>query len=120
MYRIVFYRTAGGRAPVEEFLGELPAKQQNKMAAILEMLAESGPALKRPYADHVRGPLRELRVQFSGNQYRVFHFFVLEDIVVLVHAFAKKTPQLPEREIRTAEERMREYEGRVSRGEVVP
>ncbi len=120
MYRIAFYRTSAGRSPVEEFVNALPVKHQRKVASALEMLESEGPALRRPYADHVRGPLRELRVLFGGNQYRVFHFFLVGDLVVLVHAFQKKTQELPEREIRTAEERMKDFRDRVSRGEVVP
>jgi len=47
----------------------------------------------------------------------VFHFFVQEQRVVLVHAFAKKTQKLPEREIETAEERMKDFKKRMAAGE---
>ncbi len=109
MYQIVFYTNARGESPVEEFISAMPTKQQRKVGSFLELLAQEGPALRRPYADHVRGDLRELRMQFGRNEYRVFHFFVQEQRVVLVHAFAKKTQQLPQREIETAEERMKDF-----------
>src|SRR5437016_5415086 len=102
MYQIDFYANARGESPVEEFLNAMPVNQQRKVGSFLELLAQEGPALRRPYADHVKGELRELRMQFGRNEYRVFHFFVREQRVVLLHAFAKKTQKLPEREIETA------------------
>lgn len=120
MYRIVFYQTRRGESPVEEFLNAMPEKHQRKVAGFFELLSERGPQLGRPYADHVRGALRELRIQFGRNEYRVLHFFVAGERVVLVHGFSKKTRQLPEREIRTAEERMRDFQGRTEGGELTP
>ncbi|MBI4566238.1 MAG: type II toxin-antitoxin system RelE/ParE family toxin [Planctomycetes bacterium] len=119
MWRIVFYRTARGDRPVREFIDALPENQQKKVAAVLELLQEQGPRLGRPYADHVRGRLRELRTQFGRNEYRVFHFFTVGQLVVLVHVFAKKTDKLPIREIETAEQRMKDFEARRMRGEVI-
>jgi len=59
-------------------------------------------------------------MQFGRNQDRVFHFFMQGDRVVLVHAFAKKTQELPVREIETAEGRMEDFRNRVKAGEVEP
>lgn len=104
------YRTARGEAPVEVFLRELPAKHQARIARVLELLVAEGPQLRRPYADHVRGRIRELRVAFSRLEYRILHC-VWGRQVILLHAFIKKTPAVPEREIRTAEYRLGELEG---------
>ena len=120
MYTVVYYRTERGESPVEEFIDALPEKYQRKVAGFLEMLAAEGPRLRRPYADHVRGSLRELRIQFGRNEYRFFHFFVTGERVVLVHAFAKKTQKLPEREIETAEARMKDFLRRLAEGGLVP
>ena len=120
MYEIVFYTTARGDSPVEEFVNAMPGKEQRKVAGFLELLAQEGPQLRRPYADHVKGDLRELRMQFGRNEYRIFHFFIQEQRVVLVHAFAKKTQKLPEREIETAEERMKDFKKRMQSGELEP
>lgn len=117
MYSIVYYTNARGESPVENLINEMPEKQQRKVAGFLELLAQEGPQLRRPYADHVKGELRELRMQFGRNEYRVFHFFVREKRVVLLHAFAKKSQKLPEREIETAEERMKDFKTRSAAGE---
>lgn len=118
MYRIVFYRTRRGESPVEEFIRQMPESHQKKVAMVFELLAGQGPELRRPYADQVRGRMRELRIQFGRNEYRVFHYFVAGEYVVLLHGFQKKTQALPEREIRTAEARMVDFDRRLSGGEL--
>jgi phage-related protein len=116
-YEVVFYRTARGESPVERFVGSLPRSAQQKLAAMLILLAEEGPRLGRPYAAHVRGPLRELRVQFARHETRILHFLVRERQVVLLHAFAKKTQRLQERELATAEARMKDLMRRLGQRE---
>jgi phage-related protein len=64
------------------------------VAACLSLLEEQGPNLKRPYADIVRGKIRELRIHYSSRQSRIPYFFQMFDQIVLVHAFSKKMQQL--------------------------
>ncbi len=109
MYQILFYTTERGDSPIDEFLDELDKKSRAKVEAYLSFLAEQGPNLKRPYADHVRGKIRELRIHYSSNQYRILYFFYLGDRIVLVHAFSKKTQQLRESDIELAERRMEDW-----------
>jgi len=109
LYQILFYTTERGDSPIDEFLDELDKKSRAKVEAYLSFLAEQGPNLKRPYADHVRGKIRELRIHYSSNQYRILYFFYLGDRIVLVHAFSKKTQQLRESDIELAERRMEDW-----------
>jgi phage-related protein len=57
----------------------------------------------------LEGKILELRVRFATNQYRIFFFFFSEDTIVLLHAFLKKTPQVPAREIERAERNMDDF-----------
>lgn len=116
MYQIVFYTTDREDSPVDAFLDELDKKSRAKVQAYLELLTEQGPNLKRPYADHVRGKIRELRVHHRSDQYRILYFFYFQDRIVLVHAFAKKTQQLKDRDIELAERRMEDWIERHSAG----
>ena len=50
-----------------------------------------------------------MRIHHSSNQYRILYFFYVRKRIVLVHAFAKKTQELKEREIETAERRMDDW-----------
>ncbi len=109
MFDLVFYTTERGYSPIDEFFDGLDKKSRAKVAAHLSLLEDQGPNLKRPYADIVRGKIRELRIHYSSNQYRILYFFQVRDQIVLVHAFIKKTQQLKEKDIELAESRMEEW-----------
>jgi phage-related protein len=100
------------------FLDGLDKKSRAKVAAHMSLLEEQGPNLKRPYADVIRGKIRELRIHHSSNQYRILYFFHLREQIVLVHAFSKKTQQLKEKDIELAERRMEDWMRRFPAGGV--
>ncbi len=109
LYNLIFYTTERGDSPVDDFLDSLDKKSRAKVAALLSLLEEQGPNLKRPYADVVRGKIRELRIHHSSNQYRILFFFQAREQIVLAHAFSKKTQQLKEKDIELAERRMEDW-----------
>jgi len=51
----------------------------------------------------------EVRVQVGSNIYRILGFLDGAELVVLNHAFQKKTQKTPIKEIRVAESRKRDY-----------
>jgi phage-related protein len=116
LFDLVFFTTERGDSPIDEFLDGLDKKSRAKVAAYLSLLEEEGPNLKRPYADVIRGKIRELRVHYSSNQYRVLYFFHVRDQIVLVHAFSKKTQQLKEKDIELSERRMDDWMRRFPAG----
>lgn len=119
MYNLVFYTTERGDSPIDHFLDGLGKKSRAKIAAHLSLLEEEGPNLKRPYADVVRGKIRELRIHYGSSHYRILYFFQVRDQIVLVHALSKKTQQLREKDIKLAERRMQDWMRRHSAGGVV-
>ena len=116
-YEVVFYGAADGECPTEEFLDGLAPKVRGKVAKWLELLEREGPNLPRPYADVVRGKIRELRVSFSGLHHRLLYFFHGKRIVV-THGFVKKTAAIPETEITRAERCMADFYQRLEGGEI--
>jgi phage-related protein len=116
LFNILFYTTDRGDSPIDDFLCGLDKKTRAKVAAHLSLLEEHGPNLKRPYSDIVRGKIRELRIQHSSNQYRILYFFQVQDQIVLVHAFFKKTQQLKKKDIDLAERRREEWIQRFPKG----
>jgi len=118
LYEIVFYQDGRGSMPVQEFLDRLNVKSRQKALRGLEFLEMEGPALRRPYADKVRGKIYELRVRFSDDQVRIFYFFVDRNKIVLLHAIRKKTNAVPDRELVLAETRMMDHLLQDKRGEV--
>jgi hypothetical protein len=71
-------------------------------------LASLGPDLPRPYADALRGKIRELRIGFGRLQSRLLYFFD-ERRIVLVSGFLKKSAAVPEEELLRAERRMADW-----------
>ena len=107
-YEVIFFETSIGRFPTDDFLDTLQLKVRAKVEKWLEKLEEHGPDLPRPYADMVRGKIRELRIKFGSNQYRLLYFFYGK-IIVVTHGFVKKTDAVPVNEIELAESYMDEF-----------
>jgi phage-related protein len=116
VYNLIFYTTERGDSPLDDFLDGLDKKSRAKVAAYLSLLEEQGPNLKRPYADIVRGKIRELRILHSSNQYRIFYFFHVRNRIVLVHAFSKKTQEIRKKDFDLAESRMEDWMRRFPTG----
>ncbi|MFH1776438.1 MAG: type II toxin-antitoxin system RelE/ParE family toxin [Candidatus Omnitrophota bacterium] len=102
MYSVEFYRDIKGRCFTIEFLDSLQIKVKAKVAKWIDKLEKEGPDLPRPYADIVRGKIREHRVSFSSNEYRFLYFFFGKRIII-THGFLKKTDKIAEGEIERAE-----------------
>ena len=110
-YEVVFYRSPRGECFAEEFLNELPPKVRGKILRWIEALESHGPTLPRPYADVVRGKIRELRIVFRSTQHRLLYFFSGKQIIV-THGFVKKTGSVPVDEVERAERLMRDWQQR--------
>ena len=116
-YQVLFYESPSGRCLAEEFLHSLPFKARVKIAKWIEKLQDYGPNFPRPYADTIRGKIRELRVIFASKQYRFLYFFH-HKYIVITHGFVKKTEEVPESEIQRAQNMMLDFDERIKRGEI--
>lgn len=102
-YRIKFYRDSRtGREPVLEYIEKLDSKNKAKVLKYIEFLREHQGYLDEPYSKHIVGKIRELRVDFSGDRHRVFYFAFMHKVIILLHAFRKKTDKTPQSEIKKA------------------
>lgn len=110
MREIVFYRMDSGRCPVEEFLDSLESKQAQKVAWVLQLVEELDIVPVQYFKKLVASQeIWEVRVQVSNNIFRVLGFLDGAELVVLNHAFQKKTQKTPPKEIQIAEKRKRDY-----------
>jgi len=50
-----------------------------------------------------------VRIQLGNNIYRILGFFDGGNMIVLNHAFTKKTQRIPKKEIKIAESRRKDY-----------
>ena len=101
-YEVVFYRTLRGDSPPKDFIDSLEKRTRAKVLKWLDLLSEEGPALPRPHADMIDGPIRELRVGFGHLEVRLMYFFHARTVIVVAHGFLKKTHAIPEQELRRA------------------
>jgi hypothetical protein len=77
LYNIVFYTTERGDSPLDDFLDGLDKKSRAKVAAYLSFLEEQGPNLKRPYADIVRGKIREYIIARTSSASSTFSRYLI-------------------------------------------
>ena len=110
MRKIKFYRLETGKCPVEEFFDSLTNKQFEKIAFVLDLI-EQIDIVPRKFFKKLKGTddIWEVRVQQGNNIFRILGFFDGKDLVVLNHAFTKKSQKIPQKEIVVAEKRKHSY-----------
>ena len=106
---VIFYKTEAGRSPVEEFLDTLSPKQALKSAWVINLVEDMEVVptqyfLKMSNTDD----LWEIRVKVAGDIFRYLGFFDGRKLVVLSHAFQKKSQKTPRPAIELAEDRKRD------------
>ena len=102
-YRVTFFKDSKNKSPVLEYLNSLGAKEKAKILKYVEFLREHKGVLDEPYSKHIKGKIRELRVDFSNNRHRIFYFTFINKNIIFLHAFLKKTQKTPPEEIMKAE-----------------
>ena len=110
-WRISYFREASGRSPVESFIDALSTDERVDPTVGIDMLRSHGASL----GSTLGGPAGEgtLGVE-NKNSAAASHpvFSTTAKTFVLLHAFVKKTREVPESEIQIATRRMRQYLGR--------
>lgn len=96
---------------VREFIAEQPEEVQAEYLKIVEFLEADG-RLIEPFGKKIDRELFEIRVR-RGKQVRVLYFYFLDDLVIGVHGFVKKSQKTPQDEIKQAKRVM----ARIQRGE---
>ncbi len=110
MREIHFYRTESGVSPVEEFLDSLQSKQAQKVAWVLQLIEELDNIPVQYFRELVNtDEIWEVRVQVGNNIFRILGFIHGERLIVLNHAFQKKSQKTPRNEIKLAEKRKQDY-----------
>ena len=113
MREVIFYETASGQKPIEHFLESLSAKEAQKVAWVLNLVEELDRIPSQYFKKLTKSDdLWEVRVIVGSNIFRLLGFFYGTNLLVLTHAFQKKTQKTPRQAIRLAERRKHEYSER--------
>jgi phage-related protein len=110
LIKVRFYLKASGRSPVEEFFEECSLEIQKDFWDAIQLL-ETGENLSMPLSRNlgsIHAGLHELRLKDRSGQIRVFYFIKRGEAINMLHAFKKKTQELPKSEIETALKRIKE------------
>jgi len=107
---VIFYKTAEGKCPVEDFLESLPGKVAQKVTWVLKLLEDLN-VVPSSYFKKLVGTeeIWECRIQLGSNAYRIFCFFLGNSVVILTHGFIKKSRKTPANEIAKAESYRRDF-----------
>ena len=113
-YKIIFYEKENGESEILDFLEDLRKKSvkskdariQFKQASLyIELLQNHGTILPENITKHITEDIWELR---PGNN-RIFYFCTINDSIILLHSFRKKTRKTPSREIKKAKAERDDY-----------
>jgi len=104
-WNILYYSEDEKLSDIEKFIDSKDERNQAKIFAWLEKLAELGPNLPRPYADILVDGIHELRIKLSGSQVRILYFFCYKDYIILTNQFVKNSDKVPKSEINKSKER---------------
>lgn len=103
-YKVKFYlNSKTGQSDVLNYIDKLPPKEKAKVLKYIEFLREHKGILDEPYSKHIKEKIRELRVDFAKNRFRIFYFLHIGKTIIILHAFSKRTPKTPLSEINKAE-----------------
>ncbi|CAK8719457.1 Type II toxin-antitoxin system RelE/ParE family toxin [Candidatus Electrothrix laxa] len=110
MRQIIFFRNHSDKSPVKDFLNTLTPQQKKKVIFVLSLIEEL-PVVPKEFFKKMKGAdnLWEARIRSGNNAFRLLGFFDGAKLIVLNHAFAKKTQKTPKKEILLAEQRKKDY-----------
>lgn len=94
----------------ERELLQMPADIRASFQHVAELLQELGPQrVGMPHVRPLQGKLWEMRMRGRDGVARAIYFATMERRLIVVRVFVKKTRETPDREIRLAARRMKEF-----------
>lgn len=111
-WKILYYETAQGKSPVFDFISGLELKGRTKVSNTLDLLKEFGIKLGSPHAKKLAGTeVWELRV-LGSDSIRILYVAVIGRNFLLLHGFKKKKQKTDRKDIKTAEDRLKDFKTR--------
>jgi phage-related protein len=110
MREIIFYRTENGKCPVEDFLDSLSKKQVEKVFFVLDIVETLNIVPNKFFKKlESTNKIWEVRIRYGDSSFRLLGFFDGAELIILNHAFTKKSQKTPKKEIKVAEQRKKDY-----------
>ena len=106
--RIEFHRSSSGRSYFEDFLKDLPDGDRASILAVFEDIRKFGFDAIGCNFRQIEGKLWEIKIKTASGGYRFFYVMLSADVMHVLHAYKKKTPKAPPRELEIARKRLKE------------
>lgn len=103
---ILTFETTRGEKVIDDFIRKQQAQTKAKILHIVKLLRQYGNKLGMPHSKMLGSGLYEIRIK-GKEEIRIFYCFKANKIILLIHAFKKKTQQTPNKEIELALLRMK-------------
>ncbi|RMD94280.1 MAG: type II toxin-antitoxin system RelE/ParE family toxin [Calditrichaeota bacterium] len=104
--KVVFYRSHSGNEPVREWLQKLPREEKKIIGEDIKTVQFAWP-LGMPLIRKLDSNLWEVRSHLEKRIARVL-FTIIDENMVLLHGFIKKSQKTPKEDIRLAKKRASE------------
>ena len=102
---VQFYKSNTGSVPVKEWLKKLTTADKKNIGDDIRTV-EFGWPIGMPLVGKIDTGLWEVRSNLSNNRISRVLFTVHSDMMILLHAFIKKTPKTLKNDLKTAKRRM--------------
>jgi len=102
-WKITYYNTT-----VQEAIRKWPKKLIAKYAKVTSLVEQFGPNLGMPFTKSLGKGLFEIRIKAQEGIGRAFFCTIIDNEIVILHAFIKKTQKTPHKTIDIALERLKE------------
>ncbi len=104
---VVFFKTEAGNEPVREWLKELPKTETKTIGTDILTVQYAWPVGK-PLVDNLGDGIWEVRSRLDSRIARTL-FCIVDEEIVLLHGFMKKTRKTPQNELNLAKKRKQQY-----------
>lgn len=104
MSYIITYYSARVQAQIQDWPNDIRASYQHLML----LLADHGADLRLPHSRSMGGGLFELRAKGREGIGRAFYCFQVDQRIVILHGFIKKTQTTPDDQLTLARKRLKE------------
>ena len=108
--QVVFYRTAGGKKPVGEWLNDLDDERAQSVAMGIRFFEEYPlPVVPAKFFEKVSEHIWEIKCHHGKEQFRVLAFVDGEAVVIAVVGLEKKSQKLSQQMIKLADDRRKDH-----------
>lgn len=108
MFEVKFYRTRSGASPVDDFILRSEKSVQSKVFRQIRYLNEFGLTSSNPSLKKIIGTnLWEIRI-LGRNSIRVICVMIINNQIVVLHIFKKKSQKTPKKELNIALKRYKD------------